>query len=599
MSKMQLPAVGGIRKVLKSNDIAVGTTIAELGSNTITLAQLAAVLSQIQAQQQNNGGGNIGSGDEATISLGPGLAGGGVLVGNVPIRIFAPLPWFDSDGGGGDGDPGPPGAAGLRGVNGAIGLPGAAIFLAADDGEEGQSGPPGALGFTGATGAAGSTGTTLVYSNTTVPAGNTISNTTSELFFTSAYTILANTLIAGMVIRVKLFGTYSTGVVAPSLTLRFYFGSTLMTASGAVTTVAGVTNDGWSAEGMFIVQTIGATGTVEAQGLSEFSTAVATALIVNMDNTAPITVNTTINELLQVSVQWGGTVNASDTITLREMTVEIMSTAGIPVNTPVPPPPFPVFFGEDGEDGFVGAPGLQGAPGVAGTGTTIAVPGTIADLTYWWSSSAILASAGKVISRLQESTPWIGGIFATNSATTTTVDSAQLNGLNVLKWPPAAGGSYNVTPSTLTSAATFFVVIKPTSTVAAGGQAIIGGAANALAFYLNTASGGSVFALVKTTVSVIGTSSTSWTTGTWVQVNATYTAATGAFAFRQARAAAGSGTGTTLAGTGALQFLGADAATGTSILNSASLAELIIYNRVLIAAEITSVENYLNTKWGV
>jgi hypothetical protein len=373
--KIQLPSIGGLRKVIKvpGGSVAVGTTISELGSGTVTLAQLSAIITQIQAQQQNTGGGNIGNGTEAVLVPGQGLSGGGAVLGSVPIRLTAPIPWFDDAGGGADGDPGPPGAAGKAGATGGVGPLGPAIFMSADDGVDGDVGPPGLQGIAGAAGAAGAPGsagvagppgTTLVYANTTVPAGNTVSNTSAETFFASSYTIPASALVAGMALRVRLFGVYSTGIVAPSLALKIYFGATVMIASGTLTTVAGVTNDGWSAEGLFVVQTIGVIGTVEAQGLSEFSTASTAVLFVNMDNTAPVTVNTTIAQTVQSSVQWGGTVNASDTITLREMTVEIMSAAGIA--SPPPPPPFSVLFAEDGEEGAIGPQGMPGLPGIAG-----------------------------------------------------------------------------------------------------------------------------------------------------------------------------------------------------------------------------------------
>lgn len=611
MKKIQLPAIGGIRKVIQAGTTpAQGTTIAELGNGSITLAQLAAIISQIQSQQQNTGGGNIGDGTEAVLVPGPGLSGGGPMIGTVHLNLTAPILWgLDDGGGGGDGDPGPPGVAGKNGLNGptgGVGPAGAAIFLASDEGEEGAAGPIGATGLPGVAGATGPAGTTLVYSNTTVPAGNTVTNTTLETFFTSAYTIPANTLAAGMAIRVKLFGVYSTGLVAPSLTLKIYFGSTLMIASGALTTIASITNDGWSAEGLFIVQTIGATGSVEAQGWSEFSTAATTALLSNMDNAAPITVNTTINETVQTSVQWGGTVNASDTITLREITIEIMSTAGIPVVTPPPPAPFPVFFGEDGEDGGIGVPGPAGAAGVAGTGSVIAVPGTISDLTYWWSASDILQSAGNIVNRLREWTPWISGVMATPSngplTASVTIDTRTLNSLPLLQWSTSSiNGTFGILyPRPLQGAATFFTVIKPAAITAPGGQAILGaGGSGGIAFYLNTASGGTSVCLVKTSVAVIGVSTATWTTGNAFQANATYNATTGAFAFRQARAAAGSGTGATGAGNAAsLAFVGADNING-ALLNTASLAEFIVYNRVLTSGEIVNIENYLNTKWGV
>jgi hypothetical protein len=438
--KWQTPTIGGVRKVIKTTNTVPGTTIAELGNQTITLAQLASIIGQIQAQQQNNGGGNIGGGSEGAIILGPGLSGGGPLVGNVPIRLTAPIPWgLDDGGGGGDGDPGPPGVAGVNGLNGATGQQGPmgpAVYLDAADGEDGWHAIPGNQGTAGVPGSNGATG--------------------------------------------------MQGPMGPPIFL-------------------------------------------EAEQ------------------------------------------------------------------------------GEEGTFGPPGAPGLQGPQGVAGTGVVVAVPGTIADLTYWWNSSAILGSAGKIVPRLQELTPWVGGVFAFNTGTTTTIDGTQLNGLNVIKFPAGTGpGTYSISyPTTLspvpaaTSGATYFVVFKPSSAVAAAGQAFIGGAASALAFYMNTASGGTAISLVKSAVAVIGVATATWTTGTWYQANATYNAGSGAYAFRQARAAAGSGTGATTAGSGLLQFVGSDSNTTGAPLNTASMAEIIIYNRVLAGAEITSVENYLNTKWGV
>lgn len=394
-----------------------------MGSSTVTLATLSALISQSQEQQKNTGGGNIGTGNEAVLKVGPGLSGGGPLLGTVLLNLTAPIPWgLDDGGGGGDGDAGPPGQRGVNGANGAtggVGPTGPAIFMAADEGQDGDSGPMGPAGAIGLTGATGPAGTTLVYVNTTVPAGNTVSNTSSETFFTSAYSLPAGSMTIGMVIRVKLFGIYSTGVVAPSLALKLYFGTVVMIASGTLTTVAGVTNDGWSAEGLFIVQTIGVAGTIEAQGLSEFSTASTAVLFVNMDNTTPVVVDTTIAENIRASVQWGGTVNASDTITLREMTVEILSTAGIPA---APPPiPFTVFFGEDGEDGLIGPPGVAGAPGTGGTQATnlipefhTSTPTFVANDDFEQANGTAIDTAG---TRFAGATAWAWGNQGTSTAT--------------------------------------------------------------------------------------------------------------------------------------------------------------------------------------
>ena len=149
MAKYQVPTVGGIRKVIRPGSTASSaTTIDGLQGTTITLAQLATLLANLT----NTGGGNIGTGAEAAISVGPGLAGGGPLVGVVNIRLTAPLGALGivaEDGADGDqGPPGPQGPPGAAGVRGALGPPG-------DDGSDGDLGPPGPPGPAGPAGAMG------------------------------------------------------------------------------------------------------------------------------------------------------------------------------------------------------------------------------------------------------------------------------------------------------------------------------------------------------------------------------------------------------------------------------------------------------------
>lgn len=232
-------------------------------------------------------------------------------------------------------------------------------------------------------------------------------------------------------------------------------------------------------------------------------------------------------------------------------------------------------------------------------------PGTIPDLVLWWASDDILGAAGAFITRLRERTPWIRGVAATNSSGRVLIDSAKVNGLNVLTWPAAAvSGTYTLGASFLlgtvggttggTGGATYFVVAR--SSTGTGTQAIIGGGANALSFYLTNA-GAKTVSLVKTGAAIIGSSTTVWVSATAFQANATYNCATGAYAFRQSQAAAGSGTGATGAGTGLINSFGSDS--GSNLLNLASLAELIVFDRLLSPTEITNIESYLNTKWGV
>lgn len=132
--KHQVPVLGGLRKVIRTGDDAPpGTTIAEIGDQTVTLAQLAALIGAIQAQNKNPGT------PVASIALGPGLTGGGPVIGIVPIRLDTlPAVIFDVDSDSGGGTDGfmIPGPAGARG------LPGQAVFYIPEDGEEGMMGAP-------------------------------------------------------------------------------------------------------------------------------------------------------------------------------------------------------------------------------------------------------------------------------------------------------------------------------------------------------------------------------------------------------------------------------------------------------------------------
>jgi hypothetical protein len=238
-----------------------------------------------------------------------------------------------------------------------------------------------------------------------------------------------------------------------------------------------------------------------------------------------------------------------------------------------------------------------------GGGGSTAVPGTIPDLTIWWESDNILGAAGAFVSRLQERTPWIGGVLAAevtsgNASASGQIDSILLNGLNTLNWNP--GGPYAILNpvylSTITnSGGTIFIVCRAGATAS---RAIIGGNTNAMALYLDN--GANKLTLVKSNVAVIGTATSAWTAGSPFQANVTYNGVSGAWAFRQGRAANGSGiSSTTGAGVGSLSFIGADFTSSSANLSTCSMAALIVYNRLLSSTEITNVENYLFAKWGV
>lgn len=163
--KVQVPVLGGLRKVIRVGQPAsTGTTISGFENQVVTLAQLRAQLGLPAGNSASvQPGGGSGGAASATITVGPGLAGGGPVIGNVPLYLTAPIPAFIFDDGGGEGDPGPPGAASrIAGPTGAGGPPGAsngpAVYAVSDEleadwfpiqGNPGQTGGAGQQGGNG------------------------------------------------------------------------------------------------------------------------------------------------------------------------------------------------------------------------------------------------------------------------------------------------------------------------------------------------------------------------------------------------------------------------------------------------------------------
>lgn len=227
----------------------------------------------------------------------------------------------------------------------------------------------------------------------------------------------------------------------------------------------------------------------------------------------------------------------------------------------------------------------------AGGGGTTGVPGTIPDLQYWFSAAPILAAAGGAVYILQNSCPWQLGLNATPSAGGATISSTQLNSLNVITFPGSSTGRYNLPTGLLLAKTTIFAVFKPASLPT---QAFTCGGSSSLEFRIETSG---KLGLIQTQVAGIATGTGALSAGTWYQVNATYNSSTGAWAFRIAQAADSSGTNAKSI-TSANAGIGYNPATGNEDL-AGDLAEMIIYTRVLSPTEITSVEAYLHTKWGV
>jgi hypothetical protein len=87
--KVQVPVMGGLRKVIQVPTTQnSGTTIQEFGSQVVSLAQLKAALGITNTKGTVVSG---GSGAAASLIVGPGMSGGGVLTGAVNIGLLQPI----------------------------------------------------------------------------------------------------------------------------------------------------------------------------------------------------------------------------------------------------------------------------------------------------------------------------------------------------------------------------------------------------------------------------------------------------------------------------------------------------------------------------
>lgn len=161
--------------------------------------------------------------------------------------------------------------------------------------------------------------TGLLYANTSVPGGNTVANTSSETNFTSSYTISANSLTAGQVIRITAAGIIST-LISVSLTLKVKFGSTVLCTTGAILLTNGISNGGWRLQEELTVVSIGSSGSIETHGVTFLPSTVSPILLTN---TNPVTVNTTSSAILQISATWN-VISVTNSLTLRQMLIETL-----------------------------------------------------------------------------------------------------------------------------------------------------------------------------------------------------------------------------------------------------------------------------------
>ena len=161
----------------------------------------------------------------------------------------------------------------------------------------------------------------IVYRN--VAASTAHSNTTTEAAFDTKFSIPANTLRAGSVIKVRYQGIATSTNSTDTLVIKLYIGGITGTAilTGTATDVAN--NAIFAGEAMIVIRTIGASGTLVAVGThTEVPAASGTAVHYITEVTASTTIDTTAAQEISVGADWS-VASASNSCRLDVMVVEI------------------------------------------------------------------------------------------------------------------------------------------------------------------------------------------------------------------------------------------------------------------------------------
>lgn len=153
-------------------------------------------------------------------------------------------------------------------------------------------------------------------------ASTAISNTAAETVFDINYTLPANSLKVGDVLRIRYQGIATGTNGADTLLIKFYIGGLTGTALlvGTATDVAN--NNVFAGEVTITIRTIGANGTFVAVGThTEAPAASGTASQATVEITASTAIDTTAAQQLTAAATWSAA-NAGNSVRLDAFTVE-------------------------------------------------------------------------------------------------------------------------------------------------------------------------------------------------------------------------------------------------------------------------------------
>lgn len=159
------------------------------------------------------------------------------------------------------------------------------------------------------------------YVNPDRPAGNTITSNlvaNPKTAFASTTTIPESTAVIGGKAEIHGSGLFGSGIVSLGLTVTVEMGGVTV-ASVSVTPALNLANMPWNID---LTATILASGMVEVQGQSSFSSSLTAATVMNVRNTVDYSMSIAGGVPVTISAQWGS-LALGGSISLRQFTVMV------------------------------------------------------------------------------------------------------------------------------------------------------------------------------------------------------------------------------------------------------------------------------------
>lgn len=137
------------------------------------------------------------------------------------------------------------------------------------------------------------------FTNPDIPSGNTIVSaliSNPETLFSSSTEIPSAVFSPGTIVKIRIAGTYTTGVTALPLTVRIKSGAVNLGVV-TLTPLLNLSNKGWSAEvecNVFDLQTVDIQGQAIFGGMPDpYAIGNSSNFLVNMNNNVPISASAT------------------------------------------------------------------------------------------------------------------------------------------------------------------------------------------------------------------------------------------------------------------------------------------------------------------